>query len=715
MRRKLFYATALILTSLLTSCGGGGGGGSSLSTSSTTTSTTKGLTVVPATSKAVEVDPAYLFRATSPTLVCANGAVVVNPDAVSDAQLHFPLPSTGSFQGCVVAFTAPTGQVIYTSLSAVEGTGGTVALNSDLTLSKVDGDLTLEPLTDSDGDGVADTCEGKVVDHDAHQIKELPTYDKTVIVVLEGDDMGDSSTLTSYLKDNYNELVKGIQNAQPQNTRFVVIWDGGQKNGLDGQSDIFILDPQSGKDFTTLTNDIGKVLSGAPISQFGSDGLLYWYAPSDNLSNHLRELIEVAVKLFPAKSYDLVISDHGDGWVNLPTPTTRTVLFESFSDGQNTGTTWLGTKQFADTVLAPLAKEGIRFDLLGFDECLMGELATLTQVAPYAEVLVASPEYEMGTGWGTVWEELPSWYAEGLDSWTIAKNIVDGYYQYYYDNPPSVALAYPQVVALTAIKSSSLKELAQAFDTFAGSLYQTALNEKDNGQLYEAFYSYAENFQSTGTFNSEAVFWGTITTPYDYSGDSTAVELDSATTPPDGTTYHADYGGTGDNRLGYDLLYAVTRTGLAARLEELGASADQLGLNYFVYENGALQPLAPSFAPDTVQNALDFLDAYNSVKNGDGLYTKYLQLNMDGTVDTNVTGSGLSLIYPYTSPDYATSPKLELCNYSNFVESYGQLLPNYANFVGVVFEELWKAVEDAGLDQQFSCDVGSGNIVWSNQ
>ncbi|NPB02826.1 MAG: peptidase C11 clostripain, partial [Thermotogae bacterium] len=637
MSRKLIATTALIL---LASCGGGGGGGSSLSTSSTTTSTTRGLTVVPATSKAVEVDPAYLFRATSPTLVCANGAVVVNPDAVSDAQLHFPLPSTGSYQDCVVAFTAPTGQIIYTSLSAVEGTGGTVALNSDLTLSKVDGDLTLQPLADSDGDGIADTCEGKVVDHDAHQVKELPTYDKTVIVVLEGDDVGESYTLTSYLKDNYNELVKGIQNAQPQNTRFVVVWDGGQKNGLDGESDVFILDPQSGKDFTTLTDDIGKVLSGVPISQFGQDGLLYWYAPSDNLSNHLKELIEVAVKLFPARSYDLVISDHGDGWVSLPTPTTRTVLFESFSDGNQTGTTWLGTKQFADTVLAPLAKEGIRFELLGFDECLMGELATLTQVAPYAEVLVASPEYEMGTGWGTVWEELPSWYAEGLDSWTIAKRIVDGYYQYYYDNPPNVALAYPQVVALTAIKSSSLKELAQAFDTFAGSLYQTALNEKDNGQLYEAFYSHFSNNDLATYFSTLWVNTDTIYTLNETDPDFQA--LVSATPGVSTGEYHYAYGdrGFGYNTLGADLLFAVASTGAVAKAYELGYTANDVPTFY----GTTTQPLAPSFAPDTVQNALDFLDAYNSVKNGGGLYTKYLQLNMDGTVETGITGSGLSLI-----------------------------------------------------------------------
>ncbi|ADU97751.1 peptidase C11 clostripain (plasmid) [Thermovibrio ammonificans HB-1] len=704
MRRKLITATALILTSLLASCGGGGGGGSSTTTSSTTTSTTKGLTVVPATTKAVEVDPAYLFRATSPTLVCANGTVVVNPDTVSDTQLHFPLPSTGSFQGCVVAFTAPTGQVIYTSLSAVEGTGGTVALNSDLTLSKVDGDLTLQPLADSDGDGVADTCEGKVVDHDNDSVESEPVYDKTVIVVLEGDDLGDSS-LTSYLEDNYADLVAGIKASQPQNTRFVVIWDGGQKNGLDGQSDVFILDPQSGKDFTTLTNDISQVLSGASVSQFGSDGLLYWYAPSDNLSNHLKELIEVAVKLFPAKSYDLIISDHGDGWVSLPTPTTRTVLFESFSDGNQTGTTWLGTKQFADTVLAPLAKEGIRFDLIGFDECLMGELATLTQIAPYAQEIVASPEFELGTGWGSVWKNLPSWYAQGLDSWTIAKNIVDGYYQYYYDNPPNVALAYPQVVALTAVKSEALKELAQAFDTFAGSLYQTALNERDNGQMYEYFYSHFGN-NDLNTY--QGVFWWLNTSDYT-GGDTIAQELDNAT-----QEYAGYYGGSqGTDTLGFDLVQTVSAIGYTARLVELGYT------NFYAMQGLAYTPynsqyaLTPSFAPDTVQNALNFLSTYNSVKSSDGLYTKYLQLNMDGTVDTNVTGSGLSLIYPYTSPDYATSPKLELCNYSNFVESYNSTLPNYTAFVNTVFGVMWQAVKDAGLDSQFACDVGSGNVVWS--
>ena len=69
---------------------------------------------------------------------------------------------------------------------------------------------------------------------------------------------------------------------------------------------------------------------------------------------------------------------------------------------------------------------------------------------------------------------------------------------------------------------------------------------------------------------------------------------------------------------------------------------------------------------------------------------------MQGGYDENVTGSGLSLIYPFTSPEvlFAVNPKLEFCNYPAFVESYKDIFPNYTSFVRTVFGEMWKALGD---------------------
>jgi|GEM_PF-3959089 len=703
MRKRIITATLFALSIALASCGGGGGGGGGTGGegdgSGDAGTTTKGLTVTSAAKKGT-VSPSYLFSSgLKPYLVCADG--VVEADSVSPEKIHFP---GENFKSCLLTFTAPdTGSIVYTALDEITaGSGSELALGTNMHLLPVKGEVSLSPKPDADGDLIADDCEGKAVSHGG--MGEAPTFSKTVIVVLEGDDMGEDSTLTPYLQENYNELVEGIQNVQPENVRFVVIWDGNQKNGLDGQSDVFILDPQSGEDFTTLTDDIGKVLSGVPISHFGSDGLLYWYAPSDNLSNHLKELIEIAIRIAPAESYDLIISDHGDGWVSLPTPTTRTVLFESFSDGNQTGTTWLGTKQFVDSVLAPLAKEGIRFNLLGFDECLMGELATLSLLKGYADVIVASPEFEPGTGWGTVWKNLPSWYEAGDDAWTIGKKIVDGYVKYYKENPPDNPLGSPMTIGLTAVKSDALEQLVNAFEDFAGDLYQTAQNEVGNGQMHQYFYS---RFSNNDVQTYQGVFWWLNTA--DYTGDDpTAQEFDNTT-----RRYTQYYGGTqGYDTLGFDLVQTVSAIGYTARLVDLGYTNFYAmhGLAYTPYNSS--NAYTPSFSSTTVQDALNFLSTYNSTVENDQLYTDYLYLDMQGGYNDNVTGSGLSLIYPYTSPDYAQTPRMEICNYQNFVESYNETLPNYTAFVNTVFDVMWQAIRDSGLDQKFSCDADTGNVVW---
>ena len=660
--------------------------------------------MVPETSRAVSVTPSYLFTSgLKPELICDEG--VVEPDEVS-TELHFP---GNSFTNCTLTFTSPSGTVVYTGLNSITASSGAeVKLKSDLTLSVVSGNATLSPLTDSDSDGVADSFENKTVTDTG--VENATLYDKTVIVVMVGDDLGDSS-LTEELKANYNQLVSGIQTASPEKTKFVVIWDGDQADGLDGDSDVFILDPDSGKTFSVLDQDIQNILSGDSVGSYNSDGILFWYGASDNLSNHLKKLIEVAVRMFPARSYDLIISDHGDGWVSLPTPTTRTVLFEHFSDGQSAGTTWLGTKQFADTVLKPLSDEGIKFDLLAFDECLMGEFATLTLLQPYANVFVASPEYEEADGWGNVWEELPSWYETENSTWEIAKKIVDGYAEYYKTHEPECQLCYGHDIALTAVKSEAIETLRQSFEQFADSLYKTALNERENGQMYNYLYSYYTNNDTRlATF-----FWGATDWDSSYTDDNVVKELFTPTWVTN-TTYVDNYGSSGgtDEGLGYDLLYAVTRVGIAARLKELGAdpSKAEVTLRYFAGDN---QPaIFPNYDGNTVQNALSFLSTYNSVVANDQLYTKYLYIDYDpDTVPQERQGSGLGLIYPYTSPDFASTPKLELCNYQNFVESYNGTLPNYAGFVKTVFEEMWKAVRDSGLDQEFTCDTGSGNLVWN--
>ena len=686
MRKILRFSTVFILTGFfLSSCGGGGGSteeSSSITSLTYTVSTTRAL---------VPTDTAPLFYSGKPVLICDNG--IFTPSSNTGSSVSF---KGDSFSNCVLSLTAGDGTVLLTTNEAVSGLG-TVTVDTQLNVLSASG-VSRQAVADTDGDHVADHCEDKEI-HDG-QMTDKAVYDRTVIVVLEGDNIP-GSALTDYLKENYDDLVSGLQSSPDERVKFLVIWDGGLKNGVG--SDVFILDPESGKTFSVLDSDIQAIENGQPAYNYARDGILYWFSQSDNLSVHLKDLILMAARIAPANSYDLIISNHGDGWTSLPTPDVRSVLFEWY-DGM--GTIWLGSKQFAD-VLKELKDEGINIDLLGLDECLMGEFTTLNLFAPYARVIVASPEYEQGQGWGDVWKELPQWYSQGLDDWSIAKEIVNGYINYYTNNPPNQPLSYPQTIGLTAVKTEALSTLRESFEKFAGDLYQTAQNEVDNGQLYEVFYSHFSN-NDLGTYYS--TLWTSDTV---YTLDETDADFQELVNATNATGYHYYYGGSGPgyDSLGADLLFAVTNTGAVAKAYQLGHTASEVPTLYGTSDS----PLAPSFADNTTQDALNFLDAYNQVKSNDQLYTKYLYLDMQGGYDANVTGSGLSLIYPYTSPDYAQLPKLQLCSYANYVESFGELFPNYTNFVGTVFGVLQQAVQDAGLEGdgsgQFVCQ--NGNAVWN--
>ena len=57
-----------------------------------------------------------------------------------------------------------------------------------------------------------------------------------------------------------------------------------------------------------------------------------------------------------------------------------------------------GSLELSDIARA-LKRTGVKFDLIGFDACLMGTIETAYALEPYADYLIASEELEPGTGW----------------------------------------------------------------------------------------------------------------------------------------------------------------------------------------------------------------------------------------------------------------------------------------------------------------------------
>lgn len=121
----------------------------------------------------------------------------------------------------------------------------------------------------------------------------------------------------------------------------------------------------------------------------------------------LTDFITWGVQTYPAKKYAIILSDHGIGWVGCCTdkgsggsdlPEDAAGILSSKDSGFGPNTLWLSN---IDKALGQAqTNTGIaKFDIVGFDQCLMSQLEVYSAVAPHALYSVASEEVEPALGW----------------------------------------------------------------------------------------------------------------------------------------------------------------------------------------------------------------------------------------------------------------------------------------------------------------------------
>lgn len=127
--------------------------------------------------------------------------------------------------------------------------------------------------------------------------------------------------------------------------------------------------------------------------------------------NTLADFIQFSAREYPADRYMLILWDHGGGSL------TAYGYDELFP----------GDSMSLDEINAALKKGGVKFDMIGFDACLMATLETALVAGQYSDYLIASEAVEPGTGWYyTDWlsklSENPA-----MDSLDVGKAIIDDY------------------------------------------------------------------------------------------------------------------------------------------------------------------------------------------------------------------------------------------------------------------------------------------------
>jgi clostripain len=227
----------------------------------------------------------------------------------------------------------------------------------------------------------------------------------------------------------------------------------------------------------------------------------------------LVDFITWAVENYPARKYALIMSDHGAGWPggwNDPAPgglgPDQVVVAQLF------GVDGLWLMEMDGALEQARQQTGLdKFDLVGFDACLMGQLEVLTALEPHARYAVASQEVEPALGWAyaSFLEELAN--NPGMDGAELSRHIVEGYIdrdlrildddsrrelvaqEFNFSGnttPEEVAEVKGRDVTLTAVDLAAIPQINTAVDTLAAALAEIDPNAPAKARAY------AQAFQS---------------------------------------------------------------------------------------------------------------------------------------------------------------------------------------------------------------------------
>ena len=149
----------------------------------------------------------------------------------------------------------------------------------------------------------------------------------------------------------------------------------------------------------------------------------------------LADFIQFCAKEAPADRYMLIFWDHGGGSVS----------------GYGYDEKYPNDSMDIGEIGKALEKGGVKFDLVGFDACLMATLETAIAVEPYADYLLASEESEPGTGWYyTRWLQILD-DNSSTNTLSLGKQIIDDF------TSTSASLSYRTSTTLSLVDLAELK------------------------------------------------------------------------------------------------------------------------------------------------------------------------------------------------------------------------------------------------------------------
>ncbi|MGN0688354.1 MAG: clostripain-related cysteine peptidase [Oscillospiraceae bacterium] len=311
-------------------------------------------------------------------------------------------------------------------------------------------------------------------------------------------------------KDDYSETGKAglsMQLDDSGNLSIIRSDAGNVPMGADGTWTIFVYlcgtDLESSGGFATMDmlemiyastgSDVKFVVQTGGTQQWQNEAVtsdgLYRYMISDGEINlvdeqraasmgsgdTLAEFLKWGVANYPAAKMGLVFWNHGGGNI-------AGVCFDELN-----GCDSLSLTEINSALSEAAASMTDKFELIGFDACLMGTLETANILATYARYMCGSEETEPGYGWD--YTAIGSYLGSNpaADGAMLGKVICDSFYD------GCAQINAESAATLSVIDLSAIDEVIISFNDYAKALYEISAN---NAVLSEVVRNvkYADNF-----------------------------------------------------------------------------------------------------------------------------------------------------------------------------------------------------------------------------
>ena len=269
----------------------------------------------------------------------------------------------------------------------------------------------------------------------------------TVMVYMVGSDLESGGNAGT------TDLAEMMQVGSTDNLKVIVTTGGANKDGWRTVKRRLI-----NRGSETEISDLGNLNMGQPAT--------------------LQDFIEWAVENYPADKYALIMWDHGAGAIGGEP---YNIVFGN-DENNNDG---LSLPEIRQALQSAYTTTGKKFDLIGFDACLMATLETASIMSSFGNDLVASEELEPGHGWdyAAILSAIKS--NSDISGAVLGQTIADSYKSHAQTESPSSAPEITlSVIDLSKVSNviNRLESLATAAGTNIQNSGQTAWSTIADGR-----------------------------------------------------------------------------------------------------------------------------------------------------------------------------------------------------------------------------------------